>query len=120
MSEQPDQTPESVIQDDIMKKEMDLLKREMELLKRKNTLLCRESKTEKNGFKEKALIQYVIDGISDAETNKAILHGAETITKLKKQPELYAIMKSKTARTEGRHERHVKHLREMLDPVLAR
>ncbi|GJQ85218.1 hypothetical protein Trydic_g13059 [Trypoxylus dichotomus] len=50
MAEQPDHTPESVIQDEIMKREIDLLKREMELFKRQNALLYRDSKTEKNGF----------------------------------------------------------------------
>lgn len=42
-----------------------------------------------------ALMEYVIDGILDAESNKAILYGAENIKDFRKKLEIYIEMKKK-------------------------
>lgn len=43
---------------------------------------------------EEALIQYIIDGIPNAENNK-IIYGAASIEQLKKKLEIYEIVKFK-------------------------
>lgn len=46
-------------------------------------------------IEERALIQYIIDGIPDHENNKVILYNAKTVTELKTQLEVYEVMKAK-------------------------
>lgn len=43
-----------------------------------------------------AIIQYVIDGIDDLESNKAILYGSTTISEMKKRLDVYQTMKTKS------------------------
>lgn len=45
---------------------------------------------------DEAIIQYVIDGIDDYESNKSILYGAATIKEIKKRLEMYEMMKFKS------------------------
>ena len=46
-------------------------------------------------LEEMALVQYVIDGIEDEETNKTILYSARCIRELKKNLEIYDRMRKK-------------------------
>lgn len=47
-------------------------------------------------IEEKALMQYVIDGVVDDENNKAILYSASTVTELRKNLERYDRIKEKS------------------------
>lgn len=47
---------------------------------------------------DEALIQYIIDGVPDDETNKQILYNSRTIDEMKKNLELYDRMREKTGR----------------------
>ncbi|XP_011690949.1 PREDICTED: uncharacterized protein LOC105451915 [Wasmannia auropunctata] len=42
-----------------------------------------------------AIIQYIIDGITDDEVNKTILYGAKTISQLKTKLDMYELMKAR-------------------------
>uniref|UniRef100_A0A2A4JEK2 Retrotransposon gag domain-containing protein n=2 Tax=Heliothis virescens TaxID=7102 RepID=A0A2A4JEK2_HELVI len=55
-------------------------------------------------FPDYIAIQYIIDGISDYESNKAILYGVTTYAVLKEKLSIYETMKSKTRRSnENKH-----------------
>lgn len=43
-----------------------------------------------------AIIQYIIDGISDDEVNKIVLYGARNISELKRKFNIYGTMKNKS------------------------
>lgn len=49
-------------------------------------------------IKNDAVIQYIIDGIPDAEANKQILYNARTITELKKSLEIYDRMQERSGK----------------------
>lgn len=48
-----------------------------------------------------AVIQYIIDGITDDEVNKTILCGASTISQLKSKFDLYELMKTRGKNTDN-------------------
>lgn len=54
------------------------------------------------GVEDEALMEYVIDGIRDSETNKAILYGAETLKEFRKKLDLYAEIRKKSSTTSNR------------------
>lgn len=63
-----------------------------------NTIASQASK----GIEEEALMQYIIDGVSDDESNKAILYNANTITELRKNLERYDRIREKAGRKNRR------------------
>ena len=75
-----------------------------QLLKRKRLAnetprqyVCAIHNTANQGFVEdEALIQYIIDGIPDDESNKQILYNARNLTELKKSLEIYDRMQEKS------------------------
>lgn len=58
-------------------------------------ILIMQKIAKKGAVEEKAIIQYIIDGIHDQESNKVILYEAENLKELKKKMGIYELMKNK-------------------------
>lgn len=56
------------------------------------------------GIEEEALMQYIIDGVSDDESNKAILYNANTITELRKNLERYDRIREKAGKKSSKEQ----------------